>query len=241
VSAEERHCCGAGGVPAGERSPGDHETTGRSPRAGLWAVAASVASGAVASACCWVPLLLLGFGLSSAGLSTTFQKVRPLFLALCLVLLSFGFYVVYLRKEVCAPGASCAARSPKLRRLKRVAFWVGTVGVCAFAFFPNYAGLLLGREASVPTPNAADSTTVVLEIEGMTCEACAVHVQRALAAVPGVRSASVPYPDARARVAIHPTSPPSTAILIEAVEKAGYRAQVRRTRSASGETAGGSP
>ena len=41
-----------------------------------------------------------------------------------------------------------------------------------------------------------------LDITGMTCESCAVHVKHALEQVPGVRSAEVSYAQGRARVAL---------------------------------------
>ena len=45
---------------------------------------------------------------------------------------------------------------------------------------------------------AADLTTVSMGIEGMTCEACAIHVKNALAKVPGVLDVSVSYVDRHA-------------------------------------------
>lgn len=44
------------------------------------------------------------------------------------------------------------------------------------------------------------STTTRLQIGGMNCGACAGHVQRALASVPGVTSAEVDLASARATV-----------------------------------------
>ena len=40
----------------------------------------------------------------------------------------------------------------------------------------------------------------ILHITGMTCNACASHVEEALLAVPGVHKAEVSYPEALARV-----------------------------------------
>jgi hypothetical protein len=57
--------------------------------------------------------------------------------------------------------------------------WVATALVLAFAFFPNYAGFLLGRTGRTPETekDAARSAAVNLNIRGMTYEACAVHVE----------------------------------------------------------------
>lgn len=63
-----------------------------------------------------------------------------------------------------------------------------------------------------------------LGIGGMTCASCAGRVERALAGVPGVRSAEVNLATERARVAL---TPPVAALddLLAAVRKAGYEAR----------------
>jgi len=44
-----------------------------------------------ASACCWLPLLLVTVGVSTAGVSAQFETVRPYSFALTAVLLGAGF------------------------------------------------------------------------------------------------------------------------------------------------------
>jgi copper chaperone CopZ len=102
------------------------------------------------------------------------------------------------------------------------------VVVLAVALFPNYVGLLVRRER--PPASAAEAgptRTVTLRIEGMTCEACAVHVERELASVPGVRRATVVYSEGRAIVTVDPARPPDLASLIAAVGTAGYQAHAQ--------------
>ncbi|MDP1569327.1 MAG: mercury(II) reductase [Vicinamibacterales bacterium] len=60
------------------------------------------------------------------------------------------------------------------------------------------------------------------DITGMTCDACAVHVSKALLNVPGVEKAEVSYAQRTARVAGAPTLDP--ALLAGAVRAAGYGA-----------------
>jgi Cd2+/Zn2+-exporting ATPase len=64
---------------------------------------------------------------------------------------------------------------------------------------------------------------VTLQIEGMTCAGCASAVQKALAAVPGVESATVNFLSKTATV-----TGGEPAALIAAVKNAGYRARVRQ-------------
>jgi mercuric reductase len=64
--------------------------------------------------------------------------------------------------------------------------------------------------------------SIALRVEGMTCDSCAREVKAALERVPGVRSASVSYPEAVAKVAGEPGLNPRA--LTSAVEAIGYRA-----------------
>ncbi len=61
-----------------------------------------------------------------------------------------------------------------------------------------------------------------LAIDGMTCASCVGRVERALLKVPGVRSAAVNLASERAHVEVIGT--PDPAVLIQAVEAAGYQA-----------------
>lgn len=196
-------------------------TATNSARGGLVAASGSVLAAVVASACCWLPLLLLSFGASAAGLSATFEKMRPWFLVVTAVLLGAGFYLIYFRKEKCAPGSACAAPKPRLQRLNRAVLWLATIMVTAFAFFPNYVGLLASSSEIDPS-SQTEGSILTLNVEGMTCEACTVHVKSALKDVPGVLDSSVDYEAGRALVRIDPLAPPTEEALERAVEKTGY-------------------
>jgi len=70
-----------------------------------------------------------------------------------------------------------------------------------------------------------EQKTIQLEVRGMTCDSCAVHVRRALESVPGVWRADVPgWQSARATVKAAPGV--SDEALSLAVSRAGYRARV---------------
>ena len=75
-------------------------------------------------------------------------------------------------------------------------------------------------QPTAPTPERFDLT-----IDGMTCASCVMRVEKALAAVPGVKAASVNLATARARVVLEEVETPSlTDSTIEAVRRAGYEA-----------------
>jgi copper chaperone CopZ len=215
---------------AGDRcAPPTRQTEDSNPHpAGLLTAGASVLSAAAASACCWLPLLLLAFGFSAAGVSAAFAKVRPYFLASAAVFLAAGFYLVYVRKEHCAPGTACATANAKGQRRNRAMLWVAVVAVALFAFFPSYAGLFAKSGSADGSRNAkGDGQTLVFDLAGMTCEACAAHIQKALADVPGVQGVTVSYDKHEAHVSVSSISPPATESLIAGVSKAGYAAVLR--------------
>jgi Cu+-exporting ATPase len=68
------------------------------------------------------------------------------------------------------------------------------------------------------------SESVRLDIAGMSCAACQIHVQKALEAVPGVTSASVNLMAHTAQVSA--AAPLDTAALITAVHNSGYTASL---------------
>jgi copper chaperone CopZ len=222
---QHQDCCSPAAPASTEAGPVHAQ------RAGLWAAGASALSALLASACCWLPLLLLAFGVSAAGVSAMFEKVRPIFLAVCAALLGLGFYFVYLRGPACAPGTACATPNAKSQRRNRVVFWSATVAVVLFAFFPSYAGRLFGGKATASGSRFDEGAEWVVAIDGMTCEACSGHVRTALAQVPGVEDVTVSYKDRKATVRIDATMPPSVDALVRAVETAGYKATVQITTS----------
>jgi len=189
----------------------------------VFATAGSVVSAVAASACCWLPLVLIAFGASAVGVASFFEKYRPVFLILATVLLGTGLYFDYFRKERCAPGSACAVPRPGLRHFNRITLWVATAFVVAFSFFPSYVGLVVGgAKADLAQPAEGGAQTLVLGIDGMTCEGCAGVLARALSAVPGVMAVEVSYEDRSAVVKVSDDTPIDEVAFGTVVEKAGY-------------------
>lgn len=191
-------------------------------------VGGSVIAAVLSSACCWLPLLLLAFGASAAGVSGFFERWRPVFLVVAVALLGAGFYVVYFRKVACAEGACETA--PRSRRVfSQAMLWVAALLVAAFAMFPKYAGIVA---RSFYGSRSAESAAVVagtpvhrFSVEGMTCEACAVTLQADLDKLDGVSSARVDYATKTAEVRSDAAGVGS--LVQAAAERHGYRATAR--------------
>src|SRR5216684_254202 len=137
----------------------------------------ALVAGLVASLCCLGPLLFAVLGLGAFGLAGIFAAARPYLLVLAVLLLAFGFYRAYFRREqACAPGQACATKPTS--RLGRVGLWIAFVAVLAFALSPYYAGRIaaawVSKNSSVPatpptTNEAANASieTVTVQVEGM--------------------------------------------------------------------------
>jgi copper chaperone CopZ len=191
-------------------------------RRGLWAGIGAVLAAIASSACCWLPLVLLAFGASAVGVASFFEAWRPWFLTGAAVLLACGFYLSYFRKTSCQPGDACAAPSPRLRRMNRAMLWIAAVFVAAFALFPNYLGLLL-RDPSADTPPTSADKAIVLTVQGMTCEACAIGIEKSLVARPDIAAVHVDYQAGKVSVFPADGHTASKASIAETIRSLGYR------------------
>lgn len=103
----------------------------------------AVFAAAAASACCLGPVAFTVVGSGAlAAASTKLATVRPIFLALTLVLLGIGFYRTY---RAPASAAACADGScaPGVNQKARVVvLWMTALAVGLIAAFPYYAEYL---------------------------------------------------------------------------------------------------
>ena len=210
--------------------------TARGDRSGALVAGGSVLAAVLSSACCWLPLLLIAFGASAAGVAGFFEAYRPYLIAAAVILLGAGFYRAYFRAESCKPGSACEAVSSKTRTLNKVMLWAATALVVGFVFFPNYVGSAFGG-LGAPIPAAtsgADAQLVSAEfhIEGMTCGGCADMLRSTLAKLPDIADVGVDYAEKTAVVRYPADKPVPSDRVIEAVRKAGYTATLSRERSA---------
>ncbi len=187
----------------------------------------TIVSAIMASACCWLPLLLLALGVSGAGIASTLEAYRPLFIVVTFGFLAAAFYFTYRPKKPNAADDCCppaTGRKFNIMTLNKVILWIVTVMAVAFLFFPSYVGALVGAGKS----NAvnSDMRQTVVNIEGMTCEGCAAIVAKAIQSVPGVQGVSVSYEKRRAIVGTDRPRPVSNEEILAALKQAGYSGSV---------------
>jgi mercuric ion transport protein len=82
----------------------------------------------LASSCCVFPLLFVMIGVSGAwiGNLTALEPYKPIFAAVALLNIGFGFWRVYFRaKPDCADASTCASKPS--RTITQVVLWLGLV------------------------------------------------------------------------------------------------------------------
>ena len=210
-------------------------------KAGIIAQVGALISAVLASACCWLPLLFIIFGVSGGALAAGFETYRPVLLPVTFILLGLAFYFTYRKpktetehipvaKTCCVVPdehdneMSCCQKESgngfTVRRLNRIMLWVVTVFVLAFAFFPDYAGFFARKDNAALVRSQENFVTWVITIQGMSCEACAAHIESELRGSPGVVRVQVDFEKGIAVVAAASAVKPSE--LRQVVEAAGY-------------------
>ncbi len=203
------------------------------------AIVAAVAS----SLCCILPVLAIAFGLGAFGIASFFETLRPYLLFVVVMALAFSFYQTYFRREKCDEGQACSTKP--IGRFNQIILWAATIGIAVFALFPYYSGYIVTAldkpqlttevnqvAAENPVnPNEAENAmveaedqsrkTVVITVDGMTCEACASHIGVALKRIKGIYSASASYPEKNVKVVYNPKQVTIERIK-QAIRDAGY-------------------
>ena len=197
----------------------------------------TVLSAVMASSCCWLLLLLVAVGVSGAGIAATLEAYRPLFIVLTFGFLAAAFYFTYrprksttAKADCCSSAHDCCAvpgGGPKRRfsmmTLNKVMLWGVTLLAVLFLFFPKYVGFFVAsRQAESETTHADLVRKSTVAIEGMTCEACSVALEKTLKGVPGVLNAKVDYPKKQAVVSTEACFAFPKAEILTAIQDAGY-------------------
>lgn len=211
-------CCASTEAPVlrpALRSPGGSGS--------LIATGGSVVAAMLSSACCWVPMLLLAFGASAAGVSAVFGAWRPVFITAAVVMLVVSFYLTFVRR----PAASCCGDAPSRgQRVRRAMWWVSAIVVAAFVFFPQIAGPALSSDLSGRGPAGAAGREFVFRIDGMYCDACAVRLESALSELDGVIKARTDYASKNALV--YAADERVVPLVLETTRRVGYSATLVR-------------
>lgn len=214
---------GAGGdccaLPAGS-SPADAESA--TTRSTVAALGLSSVTALGASACCWLPLLLVALGASSVGAAATFEGLRPYLLVIAPMLLSFSFYMLYVRRTPCGDEAACGTRRGSGGRVTKGVFWLAASLLIVSLVFPSAMSAVLGGSAPTSRERLATLPSLHLTVTGMTCETCSATARSALLKLPGVVDASADHEAGTARVWYESGVAPEHKALRSALQSHGY-------------------
>ena len=179
-----------------------------------------------ASLCCITPLLAVLGGLGGAASAFAWLAPFRLYLAgLTMAVLGVAWY----RQLRPAPAAADCCAGPVPRSLTQSTGFLAIVTALAglLLAFPYYGAKLYPAArpaAAAPAAGAAAPNwqTRTYRIGGMTCEACARHVEHAVRLVPGVQTVAVSYDRATARVRFDAAHAPPAQVE-SAINGTGYR------------------
>ena len=155
-----------------------------------------------ASSCCIAPVVaaIAGIGSFSASLSWI-EPLRPYLIGFAVLAIGYAWYINL--KPKAEDNCGCEVeRKPR--------FYEGRpflIGITLFAMlsigFPSYSHYLLPAQ-EVHVAAGGDFTTVKLDVTGMTCTGCEVHVNTASSEVNGVKSATSDYENESAVIVFDP-------------------------------------
>lgn len=99
----------------------------KKPKQARWFAAGGILAALVASSCCVVPVVLVTLGISGAwiGNLTALEPYKVYFLGITALLLTAGFWHVYLKpKKACDNDSYCARPTSSL--ITKSVLWIGT-------------------------------------------------------------------------------------------------------------------
>lgn len=204
----------------------------------------TILSAVMASSCCWLPLVLLAFGVSGAGIAGALEAYRPLFIVLTFGFLAAAFYLTCRPRksqategDCCSTAHDCCAvptgrkkRRFSMMAMNKVMLWAVTLLAVLFLFFPKYVSFFLASnqtESEATTTNQLVRYTTI-SIEGMTCEGCSVALEKTLNGAPGVLKAKVDYQQKQAVVSTESCCPFPKDAILKAIEDAGFSGSVTK-------------
>jgi len=191
-----------------------------------WGMGAAIGAAVVASACCTIPLLLVTIGVGGAWVSTltALEPFRPYFIALAVGFLGFAAYRLVQQSR--RPDCDCEEEAVSLRTRQMflgvaALLTLGLIASPQFLQAPPTGETVQDQVVAL----SASVQEVTLEIEGMTCAACATTVATALNRLDGVVTAQVTDVPPRAIVRYDGASV-SVEELTNATANAGYPSTV---------------
>jgi mercuric ion transport protein len=100
-------------------------TNNDADKSGGWLAAGGLVGAALASTCCVVPVVLVTIGVTGAwiGKLSALERYNPIFAALALLCIGFGFWRVYLPRDGdCGEDGACG--TGRSRAITKAVLWI---------------------------------------------------------------------------------------------------------------------
>ena len=113
-------------------------------RKARWIATGGILGALAASTCCILPLVLFSLGISGAwiGRLTALSPYQPFFIALTVLCLGYGYWLVYRKpKQACEDGMACSRPLPD--RLVKTMLYLATALVLIAFLWPYIVPLIL--------------------------------------------------------------------------------------------------
>lgn len=219
---EQKDCCvtalGTCATPAPDRrGQGGARTT-----------LTAVLLGVVASACCWLPLLLAALGVAGGAVGAGVAFLRPWALgALGLLLVGLVSWWAFKRYAGPANPEACCAVVPKFPFVPFLALLLSLIGAYAA---PRLLHPGQGSVANHPTPSMPQGAfTWVLATPQFDCAPCAGTLPQRMAETPGVASVHMDFEARQTRITFQAGADPA-GILARWERELGFTGKVLERR-----------
>ncbi|WP_303312629.1 mercuric transport protein MerTP [Hymenobacter sp. BT730] len=179
-----------------------------------------------ASLCCLTPLLAIVGGLGGVATSSFswLEPLRPYLVALTMGVLGFAWYQQLRPRLADADACGCPVPARPSWRQSRGFLGVVTVLAGLLLAFPFYGARFYPSTTSKPavaTRVAPVWQTSTYRIGGMSCAACAQHIEHDVQQLAGVQSVQVSYEQGTAQVRFDAARTPAAQIE-QAINGTGY-------------------
>uniref|UniRef100_UPI0040480553 mercuric transport protein MerTP n=1 Tax=Mariniflexile sp. TaxID=1979402 RepID=UPI0040480553 len=176
-----------------------------------------------ASSCCIPPVIALiaGVGGGASALSWM-EPFRPYLIGLAVLAIGFAWYSYLKQKNADDCGCEVDAK-PKWFQTK--GFLIGITLFAAVSIsFPYYAHIFYpnNNNKEVAVVSEANVETLNFDIEGMTCNGCAAHVENEVNKLSGIISVTASYENENATVTFD-KSKTTKEDIVKAINGTGYK------------------
>ncbi len=206
-----------------------------------WILVGGLIAALGASMCCIGPVLFVALGLGSFTAAGYFESIRPYLIGVAGIFLALAWYRVFYRKP-----KKCAHRGGSQAQQKLGVVLI-TILMAGFAAYPQLSTLAYrlnkatpaqnnslispSLEITTPDPEAGvtmakvpEGSTLEVDIQSMTCPACATGIESTLGKKPGVLDAHIDFSSKSGSI-VYDETMLTPKQLIMAIDATGFKAE----------------